>query len=42
VCDEAALTPAVVVPALNTMTGLRVVACCAARMKSSPEAMLSR
>jgi hypothetical protein len=42
VCDDAAFTPAAVVPALNTTTGFLVVACCAAVMKSSPEPMLSR
>ncbi len=42
VCDEAALTPALVTPALKITTGLRDAAVSAALMKASPESTLSR
>ena len=42
VCDEAALEPAEVVPALRITTGLTAATDSAARMNSSPEPMLSR
>ena len=42
VCDEAALDPAEVVPALRMTTGLIAATDSATRMNSSPEPMLSR
>ena len=42
VCDEAALDPAAVVPALRITTGLTAATDSATRMNSSPEMMLSR
>ncbi len=42
VCEEAALPPAAVTPALNRTTGFFDAASSAALMNASPAAMLSR